>query len=94
MKYSSNVIDFLISYSHSYNTELFNEIICNLFFNLCTFDEMTKNKYGNFVLENAILLLDQSTLIKLKEFMISKGSLNIVKDKEKKIIKLIRKVKC
>lgn len=95
MKYSSNVIDFLLKYSHTKAIEVFNEIVTKLFFNKTIFNEMTKNKYGNYVLENAILLLDHDTLFRLKKIMLVNSILPSVKDKnkEKKIFKLIRNIK-
>ena len=66
-KFSSNVVDFVIEYLSRNNFKKFYIILKKIFLNEGNFNEMINNKFGTFVIENSLELINKIN----KEFFIN-----------------------
>ena len=58
-KFSSNVVDFVIDYLSKNNIKKFFHILNKIFLNEDNFNEMIKNKFATYVIENSLELINK-----------------------------------
>ena len=61
-KFSSNVVDFMIEYLSKNNFRKFYNVLNKIFIDEGNFDEMIKNKYATYVIENSLSLINKIDL--------------------------------
>ena len=58
-KFSSNVVDFVIDYLSKNNFYLFSQVLKKIFLDKKNFNEMIKNKFATFVIENCLEIINK-----------------------------------
>ena len=58
-KFSSNVVDFVIDYLSKNNFFMFTQVLKKIFLNKKNFNEMIKNKFATFVIENCLEIINK-----------------------------------
>jgi len=88
-KFSSNVVEKCIFYLAKFNKDDFQQLLFDMYVD--KFITLFKNKYGQFILQNSIMLMTFEQKIKIKENLIKNVTVNGAKDKLKlsNLIKLM-----
>ena len=80
-KFSSNVIDKIVLNSHQYNYNDFRALIEIMFLNIQNFNLMSQNKFGMFVLQNSVKLMNPNEKIVVRNFLTNQIVFDLYEDK-------------
>ena len=80
-KFSSNVIDKIVLNSHQYNYNDFRALIEIMFLNIQNFNKMSQNKFGMFVLQNSVKLMNPNEKIVVRNFLTNQIVFDLYEDK-------------
>jgi hypothetical protein len=79
-KFSSNVVEKCIQYC---DPQVYKKLVNEMFLNHSNFHSLLKNKYGQFVLQKAILRLSPEDKFELKDYLIKRVIITSSKEKQK-----------
>ena len=83
-KFSSNVVDKVILFSHDNNYyNDFKSLVNIIFLNINNFNEISQNKFGMFVILNAVKLMKTEEKFLVREYLKGKINFDIYEDKSK-----------
>ena len=90
-KFSSNVIDKIVFVSHQCNYNDFTVLIKMMFLNFSNFNTLSQNKFGMFVLQNTVKLMNVNEKVVIRNFLINKICFETYEDKNQlqKLIQLL-----
>ena len=90
-KFSSNVIDKIVLISHQCNYNDFRALIEIMFLNIQNFNKMSQNKFGMFVLQNSVKLMNVNEKVVIINFLNNKIMFEMYDDKVQlqKLIQLL-----
>ena len=80
-KFSSNVIDKIVLISYQYNYNDFKVLIEIMFLNIHNFNIMSQNKFGMFVLQNSVKLMNINEKVTVKKFLNNQITFDLYEDK-------------
>ena len=80
-KFSSNVVDKIVLISSQCNYNDFKVLIEIMFLNLQNFNIMSQNKFGMFVLQNSVKLMNINEKIVVKNFLNNRITFDLYEDK-------------
>ena len=80
-KFSSNVVDKIVLISSQCNYNDFKVLIEIMFLNLQNFNIMSQNKFGMFVLQNSVKLMNMNEKIVVKNFLNNRITFDLYEDK-------------
>ena len=90
-KFSSNVIDKIVLLSFQCNYQDYRLLMEIMFLNLQNFNIMSQNKFGMFVLQNSLKIMNSNDKVIIRNFLGNKIQFNFYDDKNqlKKLIQLL-----
>ena len=80
-KFPSNVIDKIVLISYQYNYNDFKVLIEIMFLNIHNFNIMSQNKFGMFVLQNSVKLMNINEKVTVKKFLNNQITFDLYEDK-------------